>query len=808
MRILTILLVFLLCLPVYGQQVKSVRDFSGGMANGFSNAAMQDNTSLVLSNYDIVGGSLERRQGMGFLSADTGGAYIGSLFAYLQYGNKHLMVLRAGLDDVSDDTAALYSQGLMWYDPETQMIDSQWFDGLFANPAKDRTYLSATDYTHVFEKLFLCQSFDEPVYSVDSTSCAMRPLGPGQARTVVLNGGGNVNGIVRYRYLYVEHTFGDTSDLSVPTFATKVSNGKVYLYDMAAPTAGEGVDSIVIYRKKDHEPYYRWIGMIPYTQRWYLDTTTNSASGPHPTYSWGFNPRILTLTAPCAGIGDCDEAFPDLTAPGQIPDAMLDTLIDTSDYVGVDIMATDGSSNALCRILYYSFAFIDGLGRYSYLSPPSRISYACNAGRTGINSIFIDFAVVPSSNFRLYRGYYVDDPIDTGDIAKYNERFVYVGDDNVLMQSGDHYIDTVMADSCSDTLFALGDDFNSVRYDDSVLTFQPSIIEYHGNRLWAAGNPEYPDYLYYSAMGYPTTFASDYVIRVASQDGDAITGLLSIADVDYYDNALPADQMVIFKQNSVWAIAGFTFTDYRLSQLMNGVGLVAERGYCKNNNGVFFVGQDGLYQLGQQRPISEIIQETVDSAKPYISRSVLKAVGDEIWWSLPVDSSVNNRTLVWSMKPSPHWTSYSFAMRDAIAYDTTQDWTSWTTDRALILTEADSIFRWNYSETDTLDGGTLIQAAYQSKYFFDDPVREKILWIDLYGTGTVDTLRLVLCMNDGDQVDTLYVKPVFTDQDRDRVAVNKICENFSLRIEDYRGVGDYRITGYDIGYMVWDGGKK
>jgi hypothetical protein len=40
------------------------------------------------------------------------------------------------------------------------------------------------------------------------------------------------------------------------------------------------------------------------------------------------------------------------------------------------------------------------------------------------------------------------------------------------------------------------------------------------------------------------------------------------------------------------------------------------------------------------------------------------------------------------------------------------------------------------------------------------------------------------------------------------VAVNKICENFSLRIEDYRGVGDYRITGYDIGYMVWDGGKK
>jgi len=346
-------------------------------------------------------------------------------------------------------------------------------------------------------------------------------------------------------------------------------------------------------------------------------------------------------------------------------------------------------------------------------------------------------------------------------------------------------------------------------YDDSVWVFDPSIIEHHADRMWGAGNLEYPDYLYYSASGAPTTVQG--FIRVASQQGDGITGLLSVADVDYYDDALPADQMVVFKAASIWLLSGFTFTNYRLSQLMSGVGLVAPRGYCKTNLGVYFVGADGLYKIGEPKPLSLLIQATVDSAKTYISRSVLKAVGDEVWWAIPVADSVPDRTLVWSTTPKPHWESHDFAMRDVIPYDTTQDWTAHTTDRSLILTEGDSIFRWNYSETDSLDGVDTILAVYQSKYHFEGGGREQIFWVDIAGTGTVDSLKLIFYRNYGENkpgvpFDSVIMVPDFSDHKLDRAIVGAICENFSVRIEDF-GMGNYTLKGYTIGWEPWDGGK-
>jgi len=55
--------------------------------------------------------------------------------------------------------------------------------------------------------------------------------------------------------------------------------------------------------------------------------------------------------------------------------------------------------------------------------------------------------------------------------------------------------------------------------------------------------------------------------------------------------------------------------------------------------------------------------------------------------------------------------------------------------------------------------------------------------------------------------DTVIVYPDFTDETVDRVRVDAICDQFSLRIEDF-GEGDYSLKGYKIWYQPWDRGRQ
>lgn len=827
-RLIVALIVLALAIPTFGYaEVKSVRDFSGGMVNGYSNAVMQDNMAALLSNYDIVGGSLVRRNGMGFLYADTGAPRIEAIFPYTHYRLKDLFLLRPTGLAYEDDSISAATQELVQYSPTAHDAESIWLR-LYATLSHYSSWPWATDWTHIFHRLFVARSYSDLAYVTDSIAAPARPLTAGQPKVYTLNGGGNLHGRYIYKYNFIDYTTADTtmrySVLSPPSFEVEVENGSIFVEMDTAVLANQ--DSILLWRRPLNSTdstikaaggdtaYFQVACFDAKTQYW-LDTLPDSLLTTSLAPTSG-NMFLGWYKYNSEGGGATSPHYTRLRPPGGFA---------TSRQGGGLLDSCPCDSARYCWVGYV-LTFVDSLGRHSYSTAMIGDSINMDGDKMQDSSIGFLLDSLPAlpqdgiSTIEVWRRlacrYYDTDSLslcgDNKSTAWYRVGTMTPAEYAVGYFLDTAILDTTDSDCIPDCSGSASWDYIKVPEnrcpDDSLIPFRPSIIEYHADRLWAAGNPQYPDYLYYSKIGYPTTFASDYFVRVASQDGDGITGLLSIADVDYYDNALPADQLVIFKRNSVWAIAGFTFSDYRLSQLMNGVGLVADKGYCKNNLGVFFVGSDGMYQLGQPRPLSEAIQETVDSVGAYISRSVLRSVGDEIWWSVAVGDTVNNRTLVWAQKPTPHWTSYSFAMRDAIAYDTTQTWTSWTTDRSLILTETDTVFQWNYSDADTLDGATKIQAKYQSKFFFDDPVREKIMWIDLWGMGTVDTLRLVLSMNDGDQKDTVYVKPVFTDQDRDRVAINKICENFSLRIEDYKGVGNYRITGYDIGYMVWDDGKK
>lgn len=108
------------------------------------------------------------------------------------------------------------------------------------------------------------------------------------------------------------------------------------------------------------------------------------------------------------------------------------------------------------------------------------------------------------------------------------------------------------------------------------------------DRIFAAGNPESPNSLYYSQVGDPTYFKSgDHVVQAASADGDYITGIAEFNET-----------ILVFKSRGVWAWFGYSVaTDVKFTRLNVHTGTRHERTIANVANYLFFLGEDGVYAM-------------------------------------------------------------------------------------------------------------------------------------------------------------------------------------------------------------------
>lgn len=119
----------------------------------------------------------------------------------------------------------------------------------------------------------------------------------------------------------------------------------------------------------------------------------------------------------------------------------------------------------------------------------------------------------------------------------------------------------------------------------------------HNDRGW--GFTENSSILYYSYLGeywyYPQgndgvntlADAPDYRIYVGRGDGDKITNIIK-----FYD------YLIIFKQNSIWALEGYDRTQFNLRQIEfeKRVGCVGFRAAGIAGNWCYFIDVDGIYR--------------------------------------------------------------------------------------------------------------------------------------------------------------------------------------------------------------------
>lgn len=167
----------------------------------------------------------------------------------------------------------------------------------------------------------------------------------------------------------------------------------------------------------------------------------------------------------------------------------------------------------------------------------------------------------------------------------------------------DELLDTVYGVNSKDGLIA----YNGTTYSVANAGVLGQFMKIHKNRVYTANAGS--STLYFSDAGSPTSFPVNNFIAINTNDGQNITGIDSVLD-----------NLVIFKDESVWILAGeplgagntTTIGNLQLRQANSPVGCSAFRTICKVEQTLFFMHSSGLYALQNYSvvPISQYLQKT------------------------------------------------------------------------------------------------------------------------------------------------------------------------------------------------------
>lgn len=147
------------------------------------------------------------------------------------------------------------------------------------------------------------------------------------------------------------------------------------------------------------------------------------------------------------------------------------------------------------------------------------------------------------------------------------------------------------------------------RYDGTVLTVlagSPPHAQYvaaHKNRIFMAHTAANSSRLFFSDVLNVESWPVLNFIDVSPNDGDWITGLLTLDDY-----------LIITKNRSVWLLLGSSIEDFSVRRLHAEAGCIAPRSLTRVGEGFAFVAHDGVYMsnMSQVQLVTERIRKTWD----------------------------------------------------------------------------------------------------------------------------------------------------------------------------------------------------
>jgi len=144
-------------------------------------------------------------------------------------------------------------------------------------------------------------------------------------------------------------------------------------------------------------------------------------------------------------------------------------------------------------------------------------------------------------------------------------------------------------DSWGDVCYIVNGENPNKKWDGTTFADQGgsppvcSLIIVHKNRMFLAGNTSNRSRLYFSDLGNMESWPVLNFIDVGKGDGDRITAL-----------GLLMDNLVIFKEKSIWILQGDAPSNFVLRKMVGDAGCVSQESVVAIKNALGFLARDGV----------------------------------------------------------------------------------------------------------------------------------------------------------------------------------------------------------------------
>ncbi|MGL5352158.1 MAG: hypothetical protein ACRDA5_02385 [Clostridium sp.] len=189
---------------------------------------------------------------------------------------------------------------------------------------------------------------------------------------------------------------------------------------------------------------------------------------------------------------------------------------------------------------------------------------------------------------------------------------------------------------------------------DEVDTYAPKCryLELHYERIWLCGDAEFPSKLYFSTADVNGFDPEDFTVPVSEEEANMHGG-----EIDLYTNdggkiiglKVVFDDLVIFKDKSIFKIFGNNPMNYTKIQIFSSNGAIADGTIVNTHVGALFINKDAifLYDGSNVRPISQKIDRTFKTLNlEYLHRAVATFHKGKYILAVPENSSQFNGLII------------------------------------------------------------------------------------------------------------------------------------------------------------------
>lgn len=178
------------------------------------------------------------------------------------------------------------------------------------------------------------------------------------------------------------------------------------------------------------------------------------------------------------------------------------------------------------------------------------------------------------------------------------------------------------------------------------------FMELHYERVWIAGDVNAPDRLYFSTANSAGFDPNDWTIPLTEGDVNQHGGII---DCPTWDGGKIIglktifDDLVIFKDHTIFKITGTDPSNYNKSQIFTSEGAIADKSIIAVNNKAYFLSKDGIhaYDGVNVATISSNLRDIFDNLNPsYITNAVATYYNNRYIIAVPEGSSIVNNLII------------------------------------------------------------------------------------------------------------------------------------------------------------------